>query len=91
MDSDGRMFVAQKIDDLLTARSPDGFCDECLALSLGIADTRQVTLRTERLADMPYFRRQKESCSGCGNDEMVISVAPRIVRAEGQLVPRAAQ
>ena len=66
------MTVLHDVSEFLIARSPDAFCDDCIAANLGLSIRQHANHKTRELANSPRFDRRKGKCSICGGTKLVI-------------------
>ncbi len=64
------MFIAQKINDFVTARQPSAVCDECIGKALNLST--QTSQMTSALGTTSDFVRDKGICSICKTKKVVI-------------------
>ena len=64
------MYIAQKINDFVTARQPNAVCDECIGNALNLST--QTSQMTAALGTTSDFIRDKGICAICKNKKVVI-------------------
>ena len=64
------MYIAQKINDFVTARQPKAICDECIGKALNLST--QTSQMTAALGTTSDFVREKGICAICKNKKVVI-------------------
>jgi hypothetical protein len=69
------MTIPESVNNFITKHRPDEFCDDCIAEQLRLSRRQQAHRVTSALATTDCFRREKDICSLCGSEKMVISRA----------------
>lgn len=70
------MSTAQRINDCVRRRQPDGVCDSCICDELGFNYVSQAALVTTALATTSDFKRAEGECVSCKRRRMVIRASP---------------
>lgn len=68
------MLIAQQINNYITSRKPEAFCDACLASALDIRRS-QANHATRAFGTTSDFRREVNECSICKSQKQVVSRA----------------
>ena len=66
------MDVLDDVEHLITQRSPNALCDDCIADKLKITPRQHANHKTCELANSPSFDRREDVCSSCGRTKLVI-------------------
>ncbi len=66
------MIIAERINSLIKAKSPDSYCDGCITHELGLTRPQHVQQITAALGTTRDFVRQDGVCEFCGEEKKVI-------------------
>lgn len=66
------MTVLDDVADLVKRRAPHAICDDCITKALGLSVRQHANHKTNELANMPRFHREKDLCGDCVQPKLVI-------------------
>lgn len=66
------MTVLDRVRGLIERLSPAPICDDCISELLGLSVRQHANHKTRELAGTAGFERQKDVCSICGGNKVVI-------------------